>query len=71
MVHQYIEEQNITERYLMRKLSTEERTRFEEHLIDCPECLGRLETTEDLRSSLKSLTVQEAVRHARRNPSYC
>jgi hypothetical protein len=62
MDHQYIEEQNITERYLMRRLSVEEQARFEDHFIDCPECLERLETTEDLRGSLKSLAVEEAVR---------
>lgn len=62
MDHQYIEEQNIPDRYLLGKLPAEERARFEEHFIDCRECLDRLETTEDFRGALRAVAVEDAMR---------
>src|SRR5262245_43671607 len=62
MEHQYIEEQNIPDRYLMGKLPDEERARFEEHFIDCRECLARLETTEDFRGALRAVAAEDAAR---------
>jgi hypothetical protein len=62
MDHQYIEEQNIPDRYLLGKLRAEERARFEEHFIDCRECLDRLETTEDFRGALRSVAAEEITR---------
>ena len=58
MDHHYIEGHNIPDRYLQGTLSAAERTRFEEHLIDCPECLDRLETTEDFRRSLRTVAAE-------------
>src|SRR5262245_6551369 len=54
MDHQEIEEGNIPDLYLMNKLPSETRLRFEEHFVSCPECLNRLEVTESLRTALKS-----------------
>ena len=54
MDHREIEERNIPDLYLMNKLSGEMRLRFEDHFVSCPECLNRLESTEDLRAALKS-----------------
>lgn len=62
MDHHYIEEQNIPDRYLLGKLPAEERARFEEHFIDCRECLDRLETTEDFRGALRAVAVEDAMR---------
>ncbi len=62
MDHHYIEEQNIHDRYLLGKLPAEERARFEEHFIDCRECLDRLETTEDFRGALRAVAVEDAAR---------
>jgi hypothetical protein len=62
MEHQYIEEQNIPDRYLMGKLPDEERARFEEHFIDCRECLARLETTEGFRGALRAVAAEDAAR---------
>lgn len=62
MDHHYIEEQNISDRYLLGKLPAEERARFEEHFIDCRECLDRLETTEDFRGALRAVAVEDAAR---------
>jgi len=62
MEHHHIEEQNIPDRYLMGKLSDEERAGFEEHFIDCRECLDRLETTEDFRGALRAVAAEDAAR---------
>jgi hypothetical protein len=62
MEHSYIEEQNIADRYLAGKLSPEERMRFEEHFLDCTQCLDLLEPTYDLREGLKSIAAEDALR---------
>jgi Putative zinc-finger len=62
MDHHYIEQQNISDRYLLRKLPPEERARFEEHFFDCRECLDRLETTEDFRGALRAVAIEDAAR---------
>jgi hypothetical protein len=61
MDHHYIEGHNIPDRYLQGTLSAAERARFEEHMIDCPECLDRLETTEDFRRSLRTVAAEYAA----------
>ena len=61
MDHHDIEGQNIPDRYLQGKLSPTERARFEEHLIDCAECLDRLETTEDFRAALRTVAAEDAA----------
>ena len=55
MDHRRIEENQTADRYWMRKLPDAERRTFEEHFVDCPVCLERLETVEILRGSLKEL----------------
>jgi hypothetical protein len=64
MEHSYIEEHNVADRYLSGKLSPEEQMRFEEHFVDCTQCLDRLEPTDDLRAGLKTIAAEEAL-HAR------
>src|SRR5262245_8671524 len=61
MDHLYIEKHDIADRYLMGKLPAEERAHFEEHYIDCVECLERLETTEDFRVALPTVAAENAV----------
>jgi putative zinc finger protein len=60
--HHYIEEAGITDRYLLGKLTPEEQDRFEEHFVDCPECLDRLETTRNFRCALKTAVAEDAAR---------
>ncbi len=62
MDHHYIEEKNIPDRYLLGKLPAEERARFEEHFIDCRECLDRMETTEDFRGALRTVAAEDVTR---------
>lgn len=55
MDHARIDENQIADRYLMRKLDEAERRSFEEHFVDCAECLERLEAVGGLREGLKEL----------------
>jgi hypothetical protein len=64
MDHRYIEEHNIVSRHLMGRLSAWERSEFEEHFLDCPQCLDQLETVDNLRGALKSVASDDAA-HAR------
>jgi hypothetical protein len=60
--HQYVEKHGIPDRYLMGKLPPEEVALFEEHYLDCQECLDLLETTERFRRGLKSVAAEEVAR---------
>ena len=62
MEHSYIEDHHIADRYLSGKLSIEELMRFEEHFVDCAECLDRLRTIDDFRAGLRTVAVEEAAR---------
>jgi hypothetical protein len=62
MEHSYIEEKNITGRYLSGKLSVEEQMRFEEHFVDCAQCLDWLDATKGLRAGLRTVAAREAAR---------
>jgi hypothetical protein len=61
MDHDYIEQFNIVDRYLMGKLIVEESERFEEHFIDCPQCTDRLQTIRTFRQGLRQVALQEAL----------
>jgi len=56
MDHEFVQENQIPDRYRMGKLSAAERLQFEEHFIDCPICLEHLESLEGLRVGLKELS---------------
>jgi hypothetical protein len=60
MDHNYIEKFDLIDRYLMGKLAAEESAPFEEHFVDCPECIDRLKTTKDFLEDLRLVTVREA-----------
>jgi hypothetical protein len=62
MEHSYIEDHHIADRYLSGKLLIEERMRFEEHFVDCVECLDRLQTIDDFRAGLRTVAAEEAMR---------
>jgi hypothetical protein len=59
MEHSYIEENNIADRYLLGKLSAQERMRFEEHCDNCLECLNRLEMIDGFRRGLRVVAGEE------------
>src|SRR5882724_95756 len=60
MKHSQTQEGNIADRYVMGALSEEEQSSFEEHLIDCRECLDRVETAERFRRGLKAVVAENA-----------
>jgi hypothetical protein len=59
MNHDYIEQYDLVDRYLRGRLPSEEGEQFEEHLIDCPQCIDRLKTTRDFKQGLRVLMVQQ------------
>jgi hypothetical protein len=58
MTHDEIAAQNIAERYLLGKLLSDDCMQFEEHFVDCPECLDRLESGERFQAALKPLASE-------------
>jgi hypothetical protein len=62
MEHSYIENHHIADRYLSGKLSIKERMRFEEHFVDCAECLDRMQTIDDFCAGLRTVAAEEATR---------
>jgi hypothetical protein len=64
MDHDYIEQNHIVDRYVMRKLSPAEADRFEEHYLSCQPCVDRLERAEALQGGLKRAAAEDAARLA-------
>jgi len=48
MDHDYIERLDLIRRYVMGRLNADESTEFEEHFVDCSQCVDQLRTTEDM-----------------------
>ncbi len=61
MDHEFVQGNQIPDRYRMGKLSVEERLQFEEHFLDCPICLEHLESLEGLRVGLKELSRERTA----------
>ncbi len=59
MEHRDVEEERIVERYLRGELSFQEAARFEEHYLDCPECLQNLRLAERFSQALKGVAAQD------------
>ncbi len=59
MDRNYIAKHNIIERYLMNKLTPDERDEFEQFYINDPETLDELETTRRLLKGLRKLPQNE------------
>jgi hypothetical protein len=58
--HREIEERDIAFLYLKGQLSADEYRLFEEHFVDCSECLDRIEILQGLRSGLRQAAVEDA-----------
>jgi len=58
MDHAYIQEHQIVSQYAVGKLDPADCVEFEDHLVDCPQCLDELELTDDFRHTLRSLESQ-------------
>src|SRR5579863_9779938 len=62
MDHDYINEHGVVSLYVAGKLSPDERLGFEEHFVDCQQCLDQIELTEDLRGALRQVAKEDAAR---------
>lgn len=62
--HQVFDDDLFVEEYLLDRLSPEDAERFEQHYLDCVECLGRLETTQTMLQSLRYGAAQDAMQMA-------
>jgi hypothetical protein len=61
MDHDYIEQFDIVDRYVMSRLVAEESEQFEEHLIDCQRCIDNMKAMRGLMQGFRLLTVQQAA----------
>jgi hypothetical protein len=61
MDHFFIDEHNQIDRYVRGSMPAAERTAFEEHFLDCPDCLEKLETARTLRESIRIAAADLAV----------
>ncbi len=61
MNHDYINKFNLIDQYVLGKLAEHESEEFENHFIDCPECVERLNTARSFVHDLKRLAVQETL----------
>jgi hypothetical protein len=64
MDHAYIESHSLVELYHQRALPADEEARFEEHFVDCPQCMEQLELARGLQRGLRSVAAEEAARAA-------
>lgn len=65
MDHVKIEDDNLVERYLLGQLAPAEAAGFEDHYLDCPECLEKLELSRRLRDGLKEVAAEDGRQLAR------
>ena len=61
--HDYIESNQIIDRYILGRLDESEREVFESHFLNCRQCLDELELTEALGRDLKKTVAREAASH--------
>jgi hypothetical protein len=61
MTHAHIDEHDLVTRYAMNKLPAEEQAAFEAHLVDCVECLDRLDQATAFRNGLRRVVAAAAV----------
>src|ERR1044072_7022310 len=61
MNHEYINKFNLVDQYVLGKLAADEAEEFENHFVDCPECVEQLNITRSFIDDLKGLAVQETL----------
>ena len=62
MDHAYIESHGLVELYHQGALPPDEEARFEEHFVDCGECMEQLKLARGLQRGLKSVAAEDAAR---------
>jgi hypothetical protein len=53
MEHKQIDDDNLVDRYVRGTMPVDLRTEFEEHFLDCPDCLEQLKLANSLRDGLR------------------
>src|SRR5258708_7867208 len=61
MEHSHIDENTLIDRYVRGTMPVEERAAFEEHFLDCPQCLEQLEIARSLRAALRISAEEMAM----------
>lgn len=61
MEHAQIEENNLVDRYVRGTLPVDLRAAFEEHFLDCPDCLEQLKLASSLREGLRLSAAELAA----------
>jgi hypothetical protein len=62
MDHDYIESRGLVELYHQGALPPDEEARFEEHFVDCGQCMEQLELARGLQRGLRSVAAEDAAR---------
>jgi len=70
MNHQEAENTKATERYLLREMTNEERMAFEDHYLDCAECLEAVTFGADFLDSGHELAEEKGVQQSVALPWY-
>jgi len=68
MDHQSIEDGSVVEAYVTDRLGETERTEFETHLVDCPQCLDRVEAAQGLAAGMRALGPPAIPARTTRSP---
>ncbi|HST19597.1 MAG TPA: hypothetical protein VLR90_00630, partial [Blastocatellia bacterium] len=68
MEHEEIDKLNLIDRYLMGKLLAEENVSFEEHFINCPQCIADLQMTKNFRQDLRFVAAEQTFQLIRHQP---
>ncbi len=62
MEHPRIDHDQVVDRYLVGRLTSEDEAAFEEHLFECAECLEKVQWGEELRRGLRTVAAEDAAR---------
>jgi len=68
MQHSEIERDSLIDRYVRNTLRGAERQSFEEHFLDCPQCLEQLEIASSLRQAVRESAVEAVTAPAVTRP---
>lgn len=69
MDHDQIDQFDLIDRYLMGKLPSEESVSFEEHFVDCPQCVARLQTTKSFLQDLRLVAAKQTSQPNHHQPA--
>lgn len=61
MNHEYVSKSNLIDQYVLGKLAADEVEAFEDHFVDCPECVEQLNISRSFIHDIKGLAVQETL----------